>query len=83
MDFSKYHNKLPYARKKDNEEMYYQHLAREQEILDSFKADLLAEHGVTNNPKAEMAYQKAWEHGHHAGLQEVAIYFEDFVELIK
>jgi len=48
-----------------------------------FKTDLLAEYGVTDHPKADRCYSLAWEHGHAAGLAEVAGYFDEFVELIK
>ncbi len=48
-----------------------------------FKTDLLAEYDVTNNPKADLCYAKAWDMGHANGLHEVAMYFEDLVGLIK
>lgn len=48
-----------------------------------FKEDLLEENGVTDNPKADLCYQKAWEIGHHGGLSEVEIVFSDLVELIQ
>ena len=51
-------------------------------LEDQFRADLFEEYGVSGHPKANLCYSKAWEHGHSAGLSEVALYFEDFVELI-
>lgn len=55
-----------------------------QEKLEiQFEADLLAEHHVTENPKAAMCFEKAWDHGHASGLHEVANYFVDFVGLIE
>ena len=51
--------------------------------MKQFHDDLLAEYGVTDNPKAEKCFRLAWEHGHSAGHEEVALYFGEFVELIK
>lgn len=48
-----------------------------------FKEDLFKEHGVEGHPKAEKCYAIAYDHGHSAGMSEVANYFEEFVELIK
>jgi hypothetical protein len=48
-----------------------------------FKNDLFIEHGVTENPKANKAFEMAWDRGHSSGLEEVAREFEEIVELIK
>jgi hypothetical protein len=48
-----------------------------------FKADLYAEHGVTENPKANLCYGIAYDQAHHAGFESVASYFEMIVPLIK
>ena len=45
--------------------------------------DLEAFYGMRGHPKAALLYGKAWEMGHHAGLQEVANYYDDLVELVK
>lgn len=47
-----------------------------------FKADLLAEYGVTGHPKADKCFSLAWDHGHSSGYGEVKNYFDDYVELI-
>lgn len=47
------------------------------------KADLEAEHGVEDNPKANLLWAKAWELGHASGYANVASHYEDLVELIK
>lgn len=57
--------------------------AESNRLTAEFKRDLFVEHGVTDHPKAERCYSLAWEHGHSAGLCEVANYFDDFVDLIK
>lgn len=84
MDFSKYENKLPYPDRseKDFKAMRQAYRDNEQVIVNWFKADLLAEFGVSG-PKADKCFELAWSHGHAAGLQDVAQYFEEFVELIK
>lgn len=45
-------------------------------------ADVFEYYDVTDNPKAQKAWDKAWEHGHSAGHGEVISYFHDFVDLI-
>ena len=57
--------------------------AEQGRLQEEFKRDLFEEHGVTDHPKAERCYALAWEKGHSAGLQEVANFFDDFVDLIK
>lgn len=54
-----------------------------QSLEREFKRDLLEEYGVTNNPKADLCYQIAWDIGHANGINEVSYYFEAFVELIR
>jgi len=48
-----------------------------------FRDDLFDEHGVTGNPRASRCYGIAWSYGHSSGLQEVASYFSELVDLIK
>jgi hypothetical protein len=48
-----------------------------------FKRDLFDQHGVTGHPKAERAFQLAWDYGHSSGFQEVANYFDDLADLLK
>lgn len=50
---------------------------------DVFMKDLLAAHGVSNDPKAPRAFSLAYEQGHSCGYSEVALVFADLVELIK
>ena len=57
--------------------------AETSRLEEEFKTDLFDEHGVTDHPKAQKVFALAWEHGHSAGYSEIAIYFDDFVELIK
>jgi hypothetical protein len=57
--------------------------AEEARLLSDFKADALAEVGLTGQPKAEKAYGLAWENGHSGGLQDIYNHLLDYAELIK
>jgi len=46
-----------------------------------FKKDLMRECGVENNPKAERAWEMAWDRS--SGLESTAQEFEELVELIR
>lgn len=92
LDAGCYRNDLPYpTRGKDPSAKERATFAAARSAYDEvtsrlehqFVLDLLAEHGVRDNPKANLCYQKAWDHGHAHGLSEVACIFEDLVELIK
>lgn len=52
-------------------------------LMTQFADDLAREHDVEHNPKRGMLFNKAWGLGHSAGLQEVASYYSDLVELIR
>lgn len=51
--------------------------------MEEFKNDLFEELGITNNPKREKLFNKAWEHGHAYGFYEVYNVACDLVELIE
>lgn len=51
-------------------------------LTQAFRRDLEAYHGTTDNPKKDRLWSIAWEQGHSAGLNEVASYYEDMVDLI-
>ena len=55
----------------------------QQALEDLFRKDLFDEFGVTDNPKADLCYSKAWSHGHASGYADVLSYFADIVELIQ
>jgi len=60
------------------------HYYEEQDKLkNQFRKDLIAEYRMTNHPKANKIFDKAWELGHSKGYEEVEYYFCDFVELFK
>lgn len=55
----------------------------EAERIRQFKVDLFVAYGVTGHPKAERAFNLAWDFGHSGGLHEVELYFSTLVALIK
>jgi hypothetical protein len=78
-----YHTKLTWVpSKKDPEASKAYHTDRIR-LDNEFKADLLADLGITNHPKADLLYSKAYEMGHSSGRSEVYNYALDLVELIQ
>lgn len=47
-----------------------------------FKVDAFAELNITNHPKANLLFEKAWEEGHSNGYSEVWYHMQDLVDLI-
>ncbi len=47
-----------------------------------FKKELYEYHGVTDNPKADAVYERAYDRGHSSGFNEVSSNFGDLVDLI-
>lgn len=60
-----------------------QYGVRTTEIISEFREALAKYYGVENHPKLDACWNLAWEHGHSNGFSEIAIYFDQFVELIK
>ena len=52
-------------------------------LYNAFKAELEEDHGVQNHPKKDLLFSIAWEEGHSCGYDEVASYYDRYVELIK
>ncbi len=52
-------------------------------LYEEFKADAFAEAGITGNPKAQLCWDLAWQHGHASGYSDVLNYLVEFAELIK
>lgn len=59
------------------------HRADMANLRRQFCLDLATEHGVIGHPKAQRAFDMAWERGHAEGHLQVAQEFEDLVELLK
>lgn len=67
------------AEQKAKEAAYHKDEGR---LMGDFRKDLETEHGMTGHPKADKLYGLAWDYGHSAGLAEVAIHYDAFVELV-
>jgi hypothetical protein len=52
-------------------------------LQDEFKWDLINKYGLTNHPKVEKIFNKAWELGYSNGYEDVEFYFKDLVELCE
>ena len=52
-------------------------------LHEQFKKELFDELGISDNPKREMLFSKAWEQGHGCGYAEVYNYARDLVDLIQ
>jgi hypothetical protein len=76
------HNELYTTIVTDRVQWEKYHEAERQSIL-NFRQALFDEHGVSNHPKRNKAFDIAWEHGHASGFTEVANYFADLAELLK
>lgn len=50
---------------------------------EQFRKDLEAEFNVEGHPMADKLYSMAYEHGHSAGMAEVASYYGEFSELLS
>lgn len=72
-----YYDNLAYLKHKSDYDAYNLQLLRE------FKYDALEDLGITDNPKADLLFDKAWEKGHSSGFREVCDHLDDLVELIK
>lgn len=51
-------------------------------LKEEFKADLFKEFGVSNNPKRDLCFERAYDIGHSFGYSEVYNVFSDLVDLI-
>lgn len=58
----------------------------EVRLQQQLRADLEGDNGTTpariGQRKADLLWAKAWDHGHSAGLHEVAFWYVDLAELV-
>jgi hypothetical protein len=57
--------------------------AERKRLRDEFKADLFEDNGVTDNPKAERAYEMALEYADSNNLGDIQLIFQDLASLIR
>lgn len=56
---------------------------RDNQIYIQFKCDLFSKHNLTGHPKANRAFEMAWDMGHASGYEEVEQHFDELAELLK
>jgi hypothetical protein len=70
-----------------DEVSYNAHMKHYQEenlrLQEEFRRDLIEEYKMTDHPKANKIFDKAWDMGISSGLQEVEFYFQDLIGLFK
>lgn len=70
-----------------DEKSYREHLVQynneKAKLHNEFKLDLFEELGITDNPKREKLFEKAWENSRSAGLYAVLNEAEELVDLIN
>jgi hypothetical protein len=52
-------------------------------LQNEFRNDLIEQYKMSNHPKANQLFNKAWDMGCSGGLEEVEYYFRDLVELFQ
>jgi hypothetical protein len=50
-------------------------------LQNEFRIDLIDKYEMTNHPKANLIFDKAWDIGCSSGLESVEYYFQDLIEL--
>lgn len=78
-----YTNLIKYAMAKTDVAQHTLWANEEARLYELFKSDLFANHGLTNHPKADLAFSYAWEDGHSHGYNEIACSFENYASLLK
>lgn len=51
-------------------------------LYNKFKQDLFEYYEVSNNPKKDLCFSLAWEHGHSEGYPSIIVWFDELVDLI-
>lgn len=68
-----------------DEVSYNAHLKHYQEenlrLQDEFRRDLIEKYGMTNHPKANAIFDRAWDIGCSSGLESIEYYFQDILNL--
>lgn len=66
----------------DYETKLNEYVAAEAVGVEQLKADLFAQHGLTNNPRAAIAFELAYQREGYLGLHSVVDLFEELLPLI-
>ena len=83
----KYRNDKPYPLhnmvRPEARKQFAAYRKEEERLYGLFRADLLAELGITEHPKADTLFRIAWDRGHSSGFSEVANEAVALVELLR
>lgn len=60
-----------------------QHSFSEQNGIARLRKDLEEEYGMVGHAKSQQLWNKAWEHGHSGGPEEVVQWYDDLWELVN
>ena len=56
--------------------------AESNRLNEQFRTDVEAEYEMTDHPKRDLLWSKAYDHGHSAGYGEVLSWYDDLHDLI-
>jgi hypothetical protein len=59
------------------------YIEESKKLQDEFKRDLINKYKMTNHPKAEKIFNKAWDFGYSSGYEDIEYYFQDLIELFE
>jgi hypothetical protein len=68
---------------KSHREQVAAYYARTVALEGEFRHDLEKEYDMVGHEKADLLFGKAWQLGHAGGMQEVASWYSDLVELVE
>jgi hypothetical protein len=77
-----YSHKLPYSSPRENREAFQVYRDEYRRLEEQFKADALAELGLTNHPKAELLFTMARANSSGEGYRAVYEEMEELSELM-
>lgn len=80
-----FENKLPYGTRtksgiNDDERVAFH--KEDNRLEEEFKTRALKQFGLFGHPKAEKAFAMAWDRGHSAGFNSVAIELSELAEIL-
>lgn len=71
------------VRHAERREQFARSAAAYQRAAHDLRVRLEAEFSMTDHPKRDLLWSKAWEHGHSNGHEEVEYWYGEFVEMIQ
>ena len=77
-----YAPQIPYPTGKANREARLAYISVQQRLVQEFRADLEAEFGLADHPKAALLFDMAWDNGHSSGFQDVYYHYDRLSALV-